>query len=267
MISYEEDISLKQNLHFNYLKDLFKKHNLNIDNNTFNNLNILNNKGKYTNLGLILSDECPYQINFANFMDEIPKELIEHLNFKGSIIKQINDIYNYLQKFNSINEDIQDYPNKALKLALYLNIINTDFKNNKLISIIIFDDRLEIESPGKFGEDINTKYIPKRKIKPYNPHLAHILSLLGYLENPGYEIKELFKLYEGQRRPTIKFDYDNILIKLYDINFQMEWKYYCKRQKLEENMLINEYLKTYGNNKEFKLFNIIEKIIYRNLPF
>ena len=47
----------------------------------------------------------------------------------------------------------------------------------------------------------------------------------------------------------------------------MEWKYYCKRQKLEENMLINEYLKTYGNNKESKLSSIIEKIIYRNLPF
>ena len=65
--SFESNISKEQNLHFDYLKGLFKQHNLEINDNKFKALNIIDLNNRYTNLGLLLSDECPYSIKCAIF--------------------------------------------------------------------------------------------------------------------------------------------------------------------------------------------------------
>lgn len=65
--SFENNVSSVQDLHFEYLKNIFKNHNIEINDNKFKALNIVNLNNKYTNLGLLLSDECPYSIKCAIF--------------------------------------------------------------------------------------------------------------------------------------------------------------------------------------------------------
>ena len=55
-------ISQNQNLKFEMLKNIFAKHNIELDDNKFKSLNIINLNNQFTNLGLLLSDECPYSI-------------------------------------------------------------------------------------------------------------------------------------------------------------------------------------------------------------
>lgn len=64
--SFESGVSKIQDLNFDYLIRVFKSHDIDIEN-KFKTLNITNLSGKYTNLGLLLSDECPYSIKCAIF--------------------------------------------------------------------------------------------------------------------------------------------------------------------------------------------------------
>lgn len=57
--SFESAISNNQDLHFDYLVNLFNSHNIDVTN-KFKTLNIVNLDNMYTNLGLLLSDECPF---------------------------------------------------------------------------------------------------------------------------------------------------------------------------------------------------------------
>lgn len=85
--SFENNVSNLQDLHFEYLINLFKKHNIAIDNNKFKTLNIINSGNKYTNLGLLLSDECPYSIKCAIFNGNNKLEFKDRKEFEGSVLK------------------------------------------------------------------------------------------------------------------------------------------------------------------------------------
>lgn len=67
--SFENNVSSIQDLHFEYLKNIFKNHNIEINDNKFKTLSIVNLNNRYTNLGLLLSDECPYSIKCAILME------------------------------------------------------------------------------------------------------------------------------------------------------------------------------------------------------
>ena len=63
--SFETLVSQNQNLNFEYLNSIFNKQNVILDDNKYKSLNITNLNNQYTNLGLLLSDECPYSIKCA----------------------------------------------------------------------------------------------------------------------------------------------------------------------------------------------------------
>ena len=98
--SFETLISQNQNLNFETLNSIFKKHNIKLDDNKLKSLNIINLNGQYTNLGLLLSDECPYSIKCAIYNGTNKLEFKDRKEFTGSVLKQVNDKNNtcYLDK-------------------------------------------------------------------------------------------------------------------------------------------------------------------------
>ncbi len=125
-LRFEEMISKNQNLSFEYLEKKFKDKNLIFDINKYKILNIINDKNKYTNLGLLLSDECSYTIKCAVFNGTNKIEFKDRKEFNGSIIKQIDDVFEYFDLFNKVNSkivglqriDVKDYPTYSLREAL-----------------------------------------------------------------------------------------------------------------------------------------------------
>lgn len=59
---------------------------------------------QYTNLALILSDQCPHTTKIAVFGDETNTSFKDAKEFGGSIFKQLNDSYSYL---SLCKEDLQ----------------------------------------------------------------------------------------------------------------------------------------------------------------
>ena len=66
--SFEERVSNNQNLNFSYIIMPFNKKNIVLNELKFKALHIKNSDNLYTNLGLLLSDECPFSIKCAIFL-------------------------------------------------------------------------------------------------------------------------------------------------------------------------------------------------------
>ena len=98
-------------------------------------LKLIGNDKLYTNLALILSDQCKVTTKVALFQGRDKKVLRERREFEGSIIKQLNDVYQFLDLYNktkaSFNgldrSDLIDYPKEALREALLNCIVHRDY--------------------------------------------------------------------------------------------------------------------------------------------
>lgn len=92
--SFESCISINQNLTFFYTEKIFKDKELNFGDSEKKLLGIINDENKYTNLGLLLSDECPYTIKLAMYKDNTKTEFIDRKETRvSSILEQLVESY------------------------------------------------------------------------------------------------------------------------------------------------------------------------------
>ena len=252
--SFESNNSQSQNLHFDYLIDAFKKINVTLDNNKFKSLHILNSDNLYTNLGLLLSDECPYEIKFAVFNGSNKFEFQERKEFTGSIIKQANDVYEQIAIYNKnhgkidglVRVDTKDYPEYALREALLNAIIHRDYNFSGSILISLFNDHLEITSLGSLVNGITMNDIHNGVSQPRNPFLANIFYRLKYVECFGTGIRRICDSYKSypDKSPIFINSDNSFKISLYNINYDNEFdpRNVYGGTSMQENVLIR-YLK------------------------
>ena len=64
---YESDVSEEQNLTFRFFDQMMEEHELPFDKRTKINLGIMSADGTFSNLGLLMSDQCPIQVKVAEY--------------------------------------------------------------------------------------------------------------------------------------------------------------------------------------------------------
>lgn len=226
--SFENNISINQNLHFECLKEVFKKHNIEINDNKFKSLNITTLNGQYTNLGLLLSDECPYSIKCAIFNGNNKIEFKDRKEFTGSVLKQVNDTYEYLDLYNKTKgkivglerQDIRDYPEYALRESLLNAVIHRDYNFTGSILISLFDDHYEITSLGGLVKGISLKDLYAGVSESRNPNLANIFYRLRYVESFGTGIGRILESYQEYEKKPLILDSDNAFkVTLFNVNY------------------------------------------------
>ena len=250
--SFESNISKEQNLHFYYLKDLFKQHNLEINDNKFKALNIIDLNNRYTNLGLLLSDECPYSIKCAIFNGKNKLEFKDRKEFTGSVLKQANEAFEYLKLFNRIKGkivglervDTRDYPEYAFREALLNAIIHRDYNFTGSILISLFDDHFEITSLGGLVKGLNMEDLYYGVSESRNPNLANVFYRLKYVESFGTGIERIFESYENYDKKPLLLNTENTFkVVLYNVNHIDENSVKKLPSNLTQEEQIIEYLK------------------------
>lgn len=227
--SFENNISNDQDLHFEYLKNIFAKHNIEVSDNKFKTLNIMTLDNKYTNLGLLLSDECPYSIKCAIFNGNNKLEFRDRKEFTGSVLKQINDAFDYLDLFNKTKGEIigleridtRDYPVYSIRESLLNAVIHRDYNFTGSVLVSLFDDHLEITSLGGLVKGLNITDIYSGISESRNPNLANIFYRLKYVESFGTGINRIidsYKPYKG-KEPLILNTDNSFKIILYNVNY------------------------------------------------
>ena len=264
--TFENNVSKVQDLHFEYLKNIFKNHNIEIDNSKFKTLNIINLNDEYTNLGLLLSDECPYSIKCAIFNGNSKLEFRDRKEFTGSVLKQVNDTFEYLDLYNKTKGkivgleriDTKDYPEYALRESLLNAVIHRDYNFTGSILVSLFDDRFEITSLGGLVKGINMEDLYNGVSESRNPNLANIFYRLKYVESFGTGIGRIMESYKKyDKEPLISNTQNTFKVTLYNVNYVDKNNIKILPTNLTQEEQIIEYLKK--NNKINRL--IVESLL------
>jgi ATP-dependent DNA helicase RecG len=187
--------------------------------------------GRYTNLALILSDQCPYTTKAAIFEGLNKEKFKDRKEFAGSIFKQIEEIHAYLHVFNRIRStfeglyrvDHPDYPTIAIRES-YLNaLIHRDYYIEGSVLISMFDDRLEFMSLGGIMPGVTHDLMLAGVSVTRNEKLAQVFYRLKIIEAFGTGIPRIYAAYENAAvKPEIPIVDGGFLIRIPNINYRRE---------------------------------------------
>ena len=218
--SFESVNSLIQNLTFTYAENVFQKAGLPFDDVHKKQLGLMDAAG-FTNLGYLLSDQCEFEIKAAAFNDDGRSGFTDRQEIRGSLLKQFDDAYSFIRRHMTVSSEIvgirrvdhEEYPEQAVREILLNGIIHRDYNSvgNTLISV--YEDRLEIASPGTLVEDIPESDLMKGASFPRNRRLSEIFYRLGLVEAYGTGIPRVMRLYAASERKPV-FDISRSMFRV-----------------------------------------------------
>lgn len=123
------------------------------------------------------------------------------------------------------------YPERVVKEAIVNAVIHRDYRLNRDIFIRLFDDRIEVESPGVFPGNITPSNVDKAGSKARNPLIAQNLREFPVAPNidAGEGVKMMFaemaqaKLYPPQYRQNIETAVENVTVTLLNLERPTVW--------------------------------------------
>lgn len=166
-------------------------------------------------------------------------DALNHYEYAGSLISLLNDAESFIKnnsktiwrKLPDSRLELPDYVHRSYFEALVNALIHRDYLiNGSEVHLDIFDDRLEIYSPGgmpdgTFIQDRNIKGVPSVR---RNPVLADIFARLGYMERSGSGLSKMREAYEfsanysKDKEPVFYSDRSQFLVTLPNLNYLAE---------------------------------------------
>lgn len=174
--------------------------------------------------------------------------IIKERTFDACLYKTIEQakdfISSQLREFthlddNGIFETIPEYPEFAWYEGLVNAVTHRDYSNSgEHITVKLYDDRLEIYSPGKLGGFVT---IDTMKTKRYsrNPQISRVLTELGIVRELNEGVKRIYKEMETffLKEPIYTEPDNNSVLLTLDNNIVM------RSRRKEETMLKSDKIK------------------------
>jgi ATP-dependent DNA helicase RecG len=223
-----EELSPEQKLTFNYASKLFEEKDIVFGKTQKQTLGLIRADGRFSNLALILSDQCPYSIKAAIFQGTTKEQFKDRKEFSGSVFKQIDECLAYLNVYNKIASSFEgayrvdhpDYPVIVLREALLNAVIHRDYYIDGSILVSMFENRLEIMSLGGIMPGVTKELMLAGVSVPRNEKLAAVFHRIKLIEAYGTGIPRIFDSYaEYDRTPEIPITNDGFLISLPNLNY------------------------------------------------
>ena len=70
-------------------------------------MKLIDQDNLYTNLGLLLSDQCVHTIKAAVFQGTNQNEFKDRKEFTGSLFQQMDEVYDYIDFCNQIHAELR----------------------------------------------------------------------------------------------------------------------------------------------------------------
>lgn len=201
---FEDNVSLNQELTFQKTAQVFATHNLSFGPQQLQTLGLVRKDGVFTNLALILSDQCPYTIKAAAFQGKDQTLFKDRREFSGPLLAQLEECYAYLQLNNPVSAAFQGlyrvdqkaYPDVAVREALLNCLVHRDYGFSASTFVSLYENRLEFTSlggllPGFAKEDILLGLSVCR-----NKKLAEVFYRLELIEAYGTGLLKIQNAYK-----------------------------------------------------------------------
>lgn len=226
--TFEENRSLEQELTFHSAKNTFRLYGVEFSSEKYRTLGITQKKDDiYTNLALILSDQCSHTTKIAVFSDEARTKFRDSKEFDGSVFRQFENTVNYLALCNKtisvikglVRTDKQDYPEEAIREALLNALIHRDYSFSGSTIINVTDYKMEFISLGGLVSGLSPNDIRSGISQPRNKNLAEVFHRLRLIESYGTGIRRIFNLYaDCPNSPQIEVTENTFKIMLPNMN-------------------------------------------------
>ncbi len=231
--SYEKARSLEQELTFHKMQEYFAKKNLPFGSAQMRTLGLIGTDGAFTNLALLLSEQCPFTIRAAVFQGSTKTVFRNRQEFGGSLFAQLEDAFAFLDRYNRTRStfpglervDTRDYPVEALREALLNSLVHRDYSFSGSILISLFDDRVEFVTIGGLVTGFSLDDINLGVSAPRNKNLANVFYRLDLIEAFGTGLMKIRECYVGcEVRPKFEATNNAFKVTLPNVNFLAEQK-------------------------------------------
>lgn len=211
--SFEALRSLEQELTFRAAEKEFAERRLSFGPPQKKTLGLLNTDGLYTNLGLLLSDQCVHTVKVAVFEGPDQSVFKDRREFSGSLLQQMNELYLYIDLHNQTRStfdklrriDLRDYPEAALREALLNALVHRDYSFSASTIVSLYSDRIEFVSIGGLPSGVALEDVMLGLSVCRNPKLANIFYRLELIEAYGTGMRKILNAYAGSaKEPTIQ---------------------------------------------------------------
>ena len=275
--TFESMRSLNQELTFTTAQKIFQSNKLPFDESKYNILGLRNLKDNlFTNLALLISEQCTHSIKIAVFEDNENTKFQAHREFTGSLFQQLDNTFNFLMLCNQnpsnfsglTRTDNWDYPEEAIREALLNAIVHRDYSYCGSIIINVNKQSIEFISLGGLLPGLALDDIKLGISQPRNAKLAEIFHRLHFIESYGTGIRRIFALYKDcYAKPQISVTQHAFKITLPNRNYnspqpqitlvaekQSRYGYYPNEQQRK----IIEYLHQHQQISETELQELLD---------
>ena len=295
---FEAMRSLNQELTFEMTKKEFELRQTDFGTRQMRTLKLIDHDGLYSNLALLLSEQCIHTIKVAVFQGTDQTIFKDRREFTGSLMQQMNEVYDFIDFRNQTRAtieklyriDVRDYPEVAVREALLNLLVHRDYSFSASAFISIYANRIEFVSIGGLMPGIDLEDVMVGISICRNQDLANVFYRLRLIEAYGTGMGKIMKAYEGlQEKPAIETTKNTFKIILPNINAKYETKKTDVKTEFDTQIAVNvgkqfsdgeekilEYVRTHGaitRNEAIELLEVsastaarvIRKMVKANL--
>lgn len=229
---------------FSKLRERYKKWTGNsFDEKDLVSFGLATEQGYLTNAGALIADESPirYSRIFCTRWNGLNKsggtfDALDDAEYEGSVISLIDNGEAFIKrnakmmwkKTANSREEMPEYVERSYHEALVNAIAHRDYLiNGSEVHVDMYDDRLEIYSPGGMPDGSNIQErdpvtVPSTR---RNPVLADVFNRLGYMERKGSGFAKILDNYAFQvnyteeKKPYFKSDRYQFTVIMPNLNY------------------------------------------------
>ena len=242
---------------------------------TLKTLNLYNSATGYNNAAGILADKNHFPgIDIAKFGENISvihkRATFDNISILAVYEKSLEvfkDCYQYEEIQGAERKKVEKIPEAAFREAIANALIHRVWDVESQIKVSMFDDRIEIVSPGGLPSGITEdEYLSGKLSVLRNRNLANVFYRLGFVEIFGTGITRIKQLYEdGLKQPDFEVSENaiKIVLPVFEQNLNLtedERKIYkiLSRTMLKSIREIAPYA-PFGKSKTTQLLKDMEK--------
>lgn len=186
--------------------------------------------GNYlTNAAMLLFSKDPERYQLGAFLKigyfENDADLLYQDEIHGSLLEQVDKaielIYLKYMRAKISYEGIQRIeryfvPEAALREALLNAVCHKQYQSGIPIQISVYEDRLYVANVGSLPEEWTLeKLLNKHTSKPYNPNIAYVFYLAGFIESWGRGVEKICNALRAESLPMPEYTVNpgDIMIK------------------------------------------------------
>lgn len=229
---------------FSKLRERYKKWTGNsFDEKDLVSFGLATEQGYLTNAGALIADESPifYSRVFCTRWNGLNKsggtfDALDDAEYEGSVLSLIENGEAFIKrntkmmwrKTTNSREEMPEYVERSYHEALVNAIAHRDYLiNGSEVHVDMYDDRLEIYSPGGMPDGSNIQErdpvtVPSTR---RNPVLADVFNRLGYMERKGSGFAKILDNYAFQvnyteeKKPYFKSDRYQFTVIMPNLNY------------------------------------------------